>query len=110
MQILSVLTLPLDQVYGETLYAMGKPMEYARVKKARTGRQGERGGTPLLDQYASDLTARARAGELDPLIGREPELNRMIQILSRRGKNNPCLIGEPGVGKTAIVEGLAQRI
>ncbi|MFN2459306.1 MAG: ATP-dependent Clp protease ATP-binding subunit [Candidatus Velthaea sp.] len=67
-------------------------------------------GTPTLGQYARDLTAAARAGELDPVIGREREVERVVSILARRSKNNPVLIGEPGVGKTAIVEGLAQRI
>ncbi len=108
-QILTVLTVNPDQMYGEVLFAMGRPMEYAKIKKTRTGK-GVEAGTPLLEQFSVDLTARARTGELDPLIGRETELTRMIQTLSRRGKNNPCLIGEPGVGKTAIVEGLAQRI
>lgn len=68
------------------------------------------GTTPMLDQYSRDLTADASAGRLDPVIGRNDEILRVMQILSRRTKNNPCLIGEPGVGKTAIVEGLAQRI
>ena len=63
-----------------------------------------------LEKYSTDLTARAREGELDPVIGRDNEIRRVIQVLSRRTKNNPVLIGEPGVGKTAIVEGLAQRI
>ena len=66
--------------------------------------------TPVLDQYSRDLTALAREARLDPVIGREREIERIIQILSRRTKNNPCLIGEPGVGKTAVVEGLAQKI
>ncbi len=66
--------------------------------------------TPTLDKYSRDLTEAAKNAELDPIIGRETELSRVIQILSRRTKNNPCLIGEPGVGKTAVVEGLAQRI
>jgi len=69
-----------------------------------------RGGAPTLAQFSRDLTAAARAGELDPVIGREAEVERTIAILSRRGKNNPVLVGEPGVGKTAVVEGLAQRI
>ncbi len=69
-----------------------------------------RGGTPTLANFSTDLTALARAGKLDPVIGREPEVERVVAILSRRSKNNPVLIGEPGVGKTAIVEGLAQRI
>ncbi|MDO4478632.1 MAG: ATP-dependent Clp protease ATP-binding subunit [Lachnospiraceae bacterium] len=66
--------------------------------------------TPVLDQYSRDLTARAGDGLLDPVVGREDEMNRLLQILSRRTKNNPCLVGEAGVGKTAVVEGLAQRI
>ena len=64
----------------------------------------------VLEKYAINLSDKAKAGELDPVIGREEELRRLMQVLSRRTKNNPCLIGEPGVGKTAIVEGLAQRI
>ena len=64
----------------------------------------------MLDNYSRDLTVLAREGKLDPVIGREAEIKRVIQILSRRTKNNPCLIGEPGVGKTAVVEGLAQMI
>jgi ATP-dependent Clp protease ATP-binding subunit ClpC len=74
----------------------------------RTERQS--GKTPLVDQLATDLTALAQEGKLDPVVGRETEIERVIQVLSRRRKNNPALIGEPGVGKTAIVEGLAQRI
>src|SRR5207248_1695256 len=66
--------------------------------------------TPLVDQLATDLTALAEEGKLDPVIGREMEIERVVQILSRRTKNNPALIGEPGVGKTAIAEGLAQQI
>ena len=76
----------------------------ASKSSAKTGR------TPTLDQFGRDLTAMARAGMLDPVIGREEEIGRVIRILCRRTKNNPCLIGEPGVGKTAVVEGLAQRI
>src|SRR5205085_7332617 len=63
-----------------------------------------------LEKYGVDLTARAREGALDPVIGRDAEIRRVVQVLSRRTKNNPVLIGEPGVGKTAVVEGLAQRI
>lgn len=69
-----------------------------------------RGGTPTLDAYSRDLTALAREAKLDPVIGRDREIDRVVSILARRSKNNPCLVGEPGVGKTAIVEGLAQRI
>ena len=75
------------------------------------GNSGKRGSsTPALDSYSRNLTQMALDGKLDPVIGREHEIQRVIQILSRRTKNNPCLIGEPGVGKTAVVEGLAQRI
>ncbi|MCC8082381.1 MAG: ATP-dependent Clp protease ATP-binding subunit [Lachnospiraceae bacterium] len=106
-QVFLVLDMSLGQIYAETMAAMGQTVEYAGARRnpARKGAEGS-----MLDKYASDLTERAKRDELDPLIGRETELNRLIQILSRRGKNNPCLIGEPGVGKTAIVEGLARRI
>ena len=72
--------------------------------------KGSYNSTPTLNQYGSDLTKQAREGKLDPVIGRKEEIQRVIQILSRRTKNNPCLIGEPGVGKTAVVEGLAEKI
>ena len=72
--------------------------------------QNPEGTYEALEKYGRDLTAEARAGKLDPVIGRDEEIRRVIQVLSRRTKNNPVLIGEPGVGKTAIVEGLAQRI
>jgi ATP-dependent Clp protease ATP-binding subunit ClpC len=78
--------------------------------KERRERQGDKNKTPLVDQLATDLTQMAIEGKLDPVVGREVEIERVIQVLSRRRKNNPALIGEPGVGKTAIVEGLAQRI
>lgn len=76
----------------------------------KNGISNESSGTPMLDEYGRDLTGLARDGELDPLIGREKEIERIIQILSRRTKNNPVLIGDPGVGKSAIIEGLAQKI
>ena len=75
-----------------------------------TKKKPAKSGTPVLDNFCTDLTAKARKGELDPVVGREKEMERVAQILSRRKKNNPILIGEPGVGKSAIVEGLAQRI
>ncbi|MGP3931776.1 ATP-dependent Clp protease ATP-binding subunit [Nonomuraea sp. KM88] len=78
---------------------------------AQAGEQRRRGGdTPTLDEYGRDLTEEARQGGIDPVVGREDEIEQCIEVLSRRTKNNPCLIGEPGVGKTAIVEGIAQRI
>ena len=94
----------------DTLIAMGQ--DGALYKEDLAKKQGGRkkGGASVLEQYSRDLTALARKGELDPVIGREDEIGRVIQILSRRTKNNPCLIGEPGVGKTAVVEGLALRI
>ena len=83
--------------------------ESGRGERGERGREGIR-GAPTLTKYGRDLTAKARGGGLDPIIGRERETDRVIRILSRRTKNNPCLIGEPGVGKTAVVEGLCQRI
>ena len=98
-----------QKLFVDILAAMGEdPAQYR--EEIQRGRNEEATLTPTLDQYSRDLTAMARAGRLDPVIGREKETERVIQILCRRGKNNPCLIGEPGVGKTAIVEGLAQRI
>lgn len=78
--------------------------------KTRTRKQKQPGGTPMLDKFGKDITLSAENGELDPVVGRDREIERVIQILSRRKKNNPVLIGEPGVGKSAIVEGLALRI
>ncbi|HJX12859.1 MAG TPA: ATP-dependent Clp protease ATP-binding subunit [Dehalococcoidales bacterium] len=107
-----------EGVASSVLDSFGITLERARAEtahiltqgapKARLTRSGSR--TPALDQLGIDLTAAARAGKLDPVIGRQKEIERLIQILSRRTKNNPALIGEPGVGKTAIVEGLAHRI
>ncbi|MFM8319326.1 MAG: Clp protease N-terminal domain-containing protein, partial [Chloroflexota bacterium] len=81
-----------------------------RTNKPGRQEQKEKPKTPMVDQLATDLTSLAEEGKLDPVIGRQLEIERVIQILARRTKNNPALIGEPGVGKTAIVEGLAQRI
>ena len=86
----------------------------ARIDELRAGRkvtsEAQEGGSESLEKYGTDLTAEARDGKLDPVIGRDSEIRRVVQVLSRRTKNNPVLIGEPGVGKTAVVEGLAQRI
>ena len=92
---------------GEAGKRPGPGQQIPRSNPAANGKNGKR---KYLDNYCIDLTARARAGELDAMVGRDEELERVIQILNRRQKNNPCLIGEPGVGKTAIAEGLAQRI
>ena len=98
-----------QKLFVDVLAAMGEdPAQYR--EEIQRGKSEGATLTPTLDQYSRDLTAMARAGLLDPVIGREKETERVIQILCRRGKNNPCLIGEPGVGKTAIVEGIAQSL
>jgi ATP-dependent Clp protease ATP-binding subunit ClpC len=102
-QVLSMYDIDYKEVYEELKNIQGgKPSSFRRKRK--------KSKTPALDHYGRDLTELSRRGKLDPIIGREDEIERVSQILSRRKKNNPVLIGEPGVGKTAIVEGLAQRI
>lgn len=112
-RLLHTLGVNIQKLYLSILDSMGIEEEMYKelVQNARNMRsvQGE-SATPVLDQYSRDLTQMAADGMLDPVIGREAEIERILQILSRRTKNNPCLIGEPGVGKTAVVEGLAQRI
>ena len=103
--VLESLGVNLDKVRGETSRILTQTTQQAQGAGAKSSSR-----TPTLDQLGIDLTAAARAGKLDPTVGREQEIQRVTQILSRRTKNNPVLIGEPGVGKTAIVEGLAQRI
>ena len=100
IEVLRSLGVALDRVRTETNKAI---LENQAQEKAAKKKESK---TPLTDQLGLDLTARASEGKLDPVIGREKEIERVIQILSRRTKNNPALIGEPGVGKTAIVEGL----
>lgn len=95
------------QLFDEIVAAMGRGNPQA--ENARKGKNSK-SKTPTLDEFGKDLTAMAKEGKIDPVIGREEEIQRVIQILSRRTKNNPCLIGEPGVGKTAIAEGLALKI
>jgi len=102
--VLDSFNVKLEQARAETSRLLSQGTTRPRVSHAATSR------TPALDQISIDLTAAARAGKLDPVIGRSKEIERVVQILSRRTKNNPALIGEPGVGKTAIVEGLAHRI
>ncbi|MDY2593911.1 MAG: ATP-dependent Clp protease ATP-binding subunit, partial [Oliverpabstia sp.] len=110
-RLLHTMGIQIQKLQTELLIAMGEDSAQAREDAGRkNGRNRMNPGTPVLDQYSRDLTELARQGKLDPVVGRETEINRLIQILSRRTKNNPCLIGEPGVGKTAIAEGLAQRI
>lgn len=112
-RLLHTLGVNIQKLYLSILDSMGIEEEMYKelAQNARNMRsvQGE-SATPVLDQYSRDLTQMAADGMLDPVIGREAEIERILQILSRRTKNNPCLIGEPGVGKTAVVEGLAQRI
>ena len=111
-RLLFTMGVNIQKLFAAVLTAMGfdndtiaEEFQYARnVGNKRTT------STPTLDQYSRDLTELAAEGKLDPVVGRDKEINRLIQILSRRTKNNPCLVGEPGVGKTAIAEGLAQRI
>ncbi len=107
-QILAILGVNSNYVCADIMAVLGKSAEYAEVKRNAGAKSAE--GSSQLEKFSYDLTGMAERGELDPLIGRKTEMDRVIQILSRRGKNNPCLIGEPGVGKTAIVEGLAQRV
>ena len=110
-KLLYTLGATAQKLYVDILGAMG---EESAGENAAYAQQQPSGGpareTPTLDQYSRDLTELARNGRLDPVIGRKAEMQRVMQILSRRTKNNPCLIGEPGVGKTAVVEGLAQMI
>ena len=107
-RLLNTMNVNMQKMYVDILTAIGEdPARYREeLQKSRAGASQ----TPTLDQYSRDLTEMAENGELDPVIGRDKQMLRVIQILCRRGKNNPCLIGEPGVGKTAIVEGLAQSI
>ena len=101
--------LPQDGSNLDSEFAGEQPLEWgAKSQEQRT--KTSKTGTPALDKYGRDLTAQARNGELDPVVGRQAEIERVVQILSRRKKNNPILIGEPGVGKSAIAEGLALRI
>ena len=112
VRLLNTMGIAPQKIYVDLLVAMGMDLEEYKdeIVKARGGKTKKAGQTVTLDNYSRDLTALAKEGQLDPVIGRVEEINRAIQILSRRGKNNPCLIGEPGVGKSAVVEGLAQRI
>lgn len=108
VRLINTLNIAPAKIYADVLAAMGQD---SNLYKEDLGRKSSGKSKPsTLEQYSRDLTALAREGKLDPVIGREDEIRRVIQILSRRTKNNPCLIGEPGVGKTAVVEGLALRI
>ena len=112
VRLLNTLGVNLQRLYVETLTAMGEDVSLHKdeFQNGKLAKKKNLEATPTLNQYSRDLTQLAKEGGLDPVIGREEEIQRVIQILSRRSKNNPCLIGEPGVGKTAVVEGLAQNI
>ena len=106
--VLESLGVNLEKVRSQVVQVVSQGQIERRSSAGRGSKNSSK--TPIVDEMGIDLTAAARANKLDPVIGREDEVERVIQILSRRTKNNPALIGEPGVGKTAIVEGLAQRI
>ena len=116
VRLLTTMGVNLQKVYLDILTAVGMDISQARTdysnfkNSSNNAANNHKSNTPILDQYSRDLTEYAKSGKLDPVIGREVEVQRVIQILSRRTKNNPCSIGEPGVGKTAIVEALAERI
>ena len=107
-RLLNTIGISLQKIYVDILVAMGE--DGSQIKEDIGKKNSKKKENSLLKQYSRDLTLLAREGKLDPVIGRDIEIKRVIQILSRRTKNNPCLVGEPGVGKTAIVEGLAERI
>src|SRR4030088_2636238 len=106
--VLESLGVSLDKVRSQVIYVLNQSAAYSQ--EGQGAPHGKSSKTPVIDQLGVNLTAMAKAQQLDPVIGREKEIERVIQILSRRTKNNPALIGEPGVGKTAIAEGLAHRI
>ena len=110
VRVLNTKGINVQKLYIDVLTATGQDVTSA--KNEYMMQRGKRGksATPMLDQYSRDLTEYAKEGKLDPVVGRDKEITRLVEILSRRTKNNPCLVGEPGVGKTAVVEGLAQKI
>ena len=110
VRILTDLDVDLPRIYNEIVNVINDAGEINQDKNINKSAKGSYNSTPTLNQFGEDLTKKALDGKTDPIVGRAEEIERVIQILSRRTKNNPCLIGEPGVGKTAIVEGLAQKI
>ena len=111
IRLLNTIGVNMQKLYVDVLTATG--MDPAAAKNdymALKGKNKGKSATPMLDQFSRNLSLLAKEGKLDPVVGREKEIERLIQIISRRTKNNPCLVGEPGVGRTAIIEGLAQRI
>lgn len=111
-RLLTAMNIPITKLYSDILVAMGVEPGVAKteINSLKAKEKKGKSATPILDQYSRDFTKLAKEGKLDPVVGRDAEMQRVVQILSRRMKNNPCLVGEPGVGKTAIVEGLAQLI
>ena len=111
MKILTSIGINIQKVYVDVRVAMGVDASAARNEyMGNNSKKKAKSSTPMLEKYSRNLTQQAKEGKLDPVVGRNDEIQRVIQILSRRMKNNPCLVGEPGVGKTAIVEGLASLI
>ena len=110
VRILIDLDVELPKLYNEIVNVINEVQDVKQDKTSTKGANGSYNSTTTLNQFGEDLTKKAIEGKLDPVVGRSEEIERVIQILSRRTKNNPCLVGEPGVGKTAIVEGLAQKI
>ena len=110
VRILLDLDVDLPKLYNEIVNVINEAGDANQNKQTSKNAKGSYNATPTLNQFGEDLIKKAVDGKLDPVVGRQEEIERVIQILSRRTKNNPCLIGEPGVGKTAIVEGLAQKI
>ena len=110
VRILLDLGINPQKLYNEIVKVLEEDEDINSSDNSQTRKTGSFNSTPTLNQYGTDLTKSASLGKLDPVIGRKNEIERVIQILSRRTKNNPCLIGEPGVGKTAVVEGLAEKI
>lgn len=111
-RLLTAMNIEVIKLYTDILVAMGMgPSDVkSELNSLKSREKKGKSSTPTVDQYSRDLTKLAKEGKLDPVVGRTEEIQRVLQILSRRMKNNPCLVGEPGVGKTAIVEGLAQMI
>lgn len=110
VRLLVSMGISAQKLYQDILSALGEDTSMAKNAFNKKSREKNETPTPTLDQFSRDLTVMAREGKFDPIIGRDNEIERVVQILSRRTKNNPCLIGEPGVGKTAIAEGLSQKI
>ena len=110
VRIMMDLNIDPRKLYNEIVKVINEDEQDANTNRTIDKNSGSFNSTPTLNQFGSDLTKQAREGKLDPVIGRKNEIDRVTQILSRRTKNNPCLIGEPGVGKTAVVEGLAEKI